>query len=120
YVNAAFGGAVQVTRAKKGSIVEIVAAGTPPPSGDTPLPLASLAEIDIDPVDGRQLFRRGAGTILPSTTDVIQLVEARVLVFVDSDRVDAYNELGVQRDQIRYIGKILDRDDPEDEAAVVW
>jgi uncharacterized protein len=119
YVNATFGGVVQVQRAKRGAIVEIITAGAPP-AGDDPLTLANLAEVDIDPIDGRQLFRRGAGTFLPAATDIIQLVEASVIVRVDSDRVDAYNELGVQQGQIRYIGKILDRDDPEDEAAVVW
>ncbi|MEO8333820.1 MAG: phage tail sheath subtilisin-like domain-containing protein [bacterium] len=119
YVNASLGGIVQVTRAKKGAIVEVITAGTPP-AGDDPLTLANLAEIDIDPIDGHQLFRRGAGTFLPAATDVIQLVEARVIVRVDGDRVDAYNELGVQSDQIRYVNKILDKDDPEDEAAVVW
>jgi uncharacterized protein len=112
-------GVVQVTRAKKGSIVEVITAGKPPADND-PLTLANLAEIDIDPVDGRKLFRRGAGTFLPAATDIIQLVEARVLVRVDGERVDAYNELGVHPDQVRYIGRILGRDDPEDEAAVVW
>lgn len=112
-------GVVQVTRAKKGSIVEVIPSGTPP-AGNDPLTLANLAEIDIDPVDGRKLFRRGAGTFTPAPTDIIQLVEARVLVRVGGERVDAYNELGVHPDQVRYIGKILDRDDPEDEAAVVW
>ncbi len=119
YVNATLGGIVQVTRAKKGAIVEVIAGGTPP-VGDDPLTLANLAEIDIDPVDGRQLFRRGAGTFLPAASDIIQLVEARVIVRVDGDRVDVYNELGMQSDQIRHIKKILDKDDPEDEAAVVW
>jgi len=118
-VSAAFGGVVQVTRARKGAIVEVITAGKPP-AGNDPLTIGNLAEIDIDPIDGRQLFRRGAGTFLPTATDIIQLVETRVLVRVNSERVDAYSDLGVQRDQTRYIGRILDRDDPEDEAAVVW
>ena len=119
FASTKFGGIVQVTRAKKGAIVEIITAGKPP-AGDDPPTLANLAEIGIDPIDGKQLFRRGAGTFLPAATDIIQLIEASVLVRVDGDRVDAYNELGVGPDQIRYIGKILDLDDPEDEAAVVW
>lgn len=114
-----FGGAVQVTRAKKGAIVEVITSGTPPVGNDAPT-LANLAEIEIDPNDGRQLFRRGAATFTPAATDVIQLLEARVIVRVDSDRTDRYEELGVGVDQIRYIGKILQKDDPEDEAAVVW
>ncbi|MDQ6610858.1 MAG: phage tail sheath family protein, partial [Gemmatimonadota bacterium] len=117
--SAKFGGIVQVTRAKRGAIVEIITAGKPP-AGDDALTLANLAEIDIDPVDGRQLFRRGAGTFLPAATDIIQLVEASVIVRVDADRTDAYNELGVGVDQVRYIGRILDKTDPEDESAVVW
>ncbi|MDQ6830706.1 MAG: phage tail sheath subtilisin-like domain-containing protein [Gemmatimonadota bacterium] len=119
YVNTTLGGIVQVTRAKKGAIVEVVTGGTPP-AGNDPLTLANLAEIDLDPIDGHQLFRRGGGTFLPAATDIIQIVEARVLVRVDQDRVDAYSELGMTRDQKRYIGKILDRDDPEDEGAVIW
>lgn len=119
YVNPAFGGAVQVTRAKKGALVEVITSGTPP-VGNDPLTLANMAEIDIDATDGRQLFRRGAGTFTPAATDIIQLVEASVIVRVDADRVDAYNELGLVNGQTRYIGRILDRDDPEDEAAVLW
>jgi phage tail sheath protein FI len=119
YVNASFGGIVQVTRAKKGAIVEIITAGTPPSKND-PLTLANLAEVDVDPVDGHQTFRRGAGFVLPAATDVIQLVEALVIVSVNEERRDVYNELGVETVQKRYIGKILGRDHPEDEAAVVW
>ena len=99
--------------------MEIITGGAAP-AGNDPLAFGTLAEIDIDPIDGRQLFRRGAGTFAPAATDIIQLVEACVIVRVTSDRTDAYNELGVGKDQIRYIGKILDKDDPEDEAAVVW
>ncbi|MBV9879458.1 MAG: phage tail sheath family protein [Gemmatirosa sp.] len=119
FASPTFGGAVQVTRAKRGAIVEVITAGTPP-AGNDPLTLGTLAEIDIDPVDGRQLFRRGAGTFLPNATDVIQLVEARVRVRVDAERLDEYTELGTHPAQKRYIGRILDRDDPEDESAVVW
>jgi hypothetical protein len=115
-----YGGAVQVTRAKLGAIVEVITGGATPPKNNENLTLANLAEIDIDPTDGRQLFRRGGGTFLPGTTDVIQLVEAHVIVSVDQDRRDDYFELGVHPDQTRYIGHILDRDNPEDESAVVW
>jgi hypothetical protein len=115
-----YGGAVQVTRAKLGAIVEVITGGATPPTDNDNLTLANLAEIDIDPADGRQLFRRGGGTFLPGATDVIQLVEAHVIVSVDQDRRDDYFEIGVQPDQKRYVGHILDRDNPEDESAVVW
>jgi hypothetical protein len=118
YVGPKFPGVVQVTRAKKGAIVEIVTGGTPP-KGNDPLTLGTLAEVDIDPTDGHQIFRRGAGTVTPAATDVIQLVEAQVVVSVTEDRRDVYQELGLHPGQTRYIGKILGRDNPEDEAAVV-
>jgi hypothetical protein len=110
----------QVTRARRGAIVEVIAAGTTPPQGNDALTLASLAELDIDPTDGRQLFRRGGATFTPADDDVIQLVEAQVRVQVDAEREDVYSELGAHPAQRRYIGRILDRDDPEDEDAAVW
>jgi uncharacterized protein len=119
YSSAQFGGITQVTRAKQGAIVELFG-GPKPPTGNEALTLANLAEVDIDPVDGHQIFRQGAGTVSPPATTIIQLVEARVIVRVDQERADVYNELGVEGAQKRYIGKILERDHPEDEAAVVW
>lgn len=119
YTSAAFGNITQVQRAKPGAIVEIFD-GVPAPDGPDPLTLAKLAEIAIDPADGRQLFIQGGVSTPPSATAIVQLVEARVHVLVDTERTDVYNELAVSPSQKRYIGKILGRDDPEDEAAVVW
>ncbi len=36
------------------------------------------------------------------------------------ERLDVYDGLGVHPDQRRYIGRILELDDPADEDAVVW
>jgi phage tail sheath protein FI len=119
FVSSTFGGVVQVNRARKGAVVEVITGGTPP-SGNDPLTLATLFEIDIDPIDGRQRFLQGGTPQTLATTAIVQLVEASVIVGVDSDRTDAYTELGVGPDQVRYIGKILQKNDPEDEAAVVW
>ncbi len=119
FASAQFGGAVQAMRAKQGAVVEVIAAGDAPVGNDVPT-LATLAEVAIDPADGRQLFMRGGAAFLPAATDVIQLVEARVVVRVNGERVDEYAELGLHPVQRRYVGRILDRDDPEDESAVVW
>jgi phage tail sheath protein FI len=119
YASTKFGGIVQVQRAKKGAVVEVITSGTPP-VGNDPLTLANLAEIDIDPSDNHQVFRRGGGTFLPAVTDIIQLVELRVIVTVDRERQDQYDELGATVDQKRDILKIMQRDDPEDENVVVW
>ena len=113
-------GKVQVRRAKVGAVVEVIAGGTTPPTGNATLTPASLAEIALDPVTGGQLFMRGGAAFLPLTTDVIQLVELAVLVKVRPDRSDAYAELGASPEQVRNITKILQKDNPEDEDAVVW
>jgi phage tail sheath protein FI len=125
YVNTQFdppNGIVQVQRAKKGAIVEVLALppNTAPPSGNDNLVIGTLAEIDIDTTDGRQVFRRGGATFQPQPTDVIQLIELSVTVRVSPERTDVYNELGATPEHKRFIGKILQLDDPEDENAVVW
>jgi hypothetical protein len=120
FANAAFGGALQAKGAKAGSIVEIFAAGAALPDGNDALTPASLAEISIDPLDGRQIFNRGGAAFVPNPTDQIQLVQLAVSVFASGDRQDFYQELGTHPAQKRYIGKILHRDTPEDENAVVW
>jgi Bacteriophage tail sheath protein len=111
---------VQVTRAKAGAVVEILAASTTPlPSGNDPLISDNLAVVDVD-ADGRQSFMGPDGPVTPNPGDVIQLVELQVVVSVDLERIDVYDELGADPRQKRYIGKILQRDDPESENSVVW
>src|SRR5262249_25439686 len=116
---AKFGGAVQVKGAKLGSIVEVITA-PPPPDGNDPLTLGNLAQISIDANDGRQIFNRGGGTFLPALTDVIQNVSLRVTVTTD-EGINFVTE-AVETDPAtkRYIGKILQRNDPENENSVVW
>jgi phage tail sheath protein FI len=75
--------------------------------------------VQVDPA-GVQTFVRNAGTVLPAPTDIVQLLELRVRVTVDDERIDVHDELATHPQQKRYIGKILQLDDPEDEDAVVW
>lgn len=117
YLHPTFG--PQAKRAKLGAVVEIFAAGATPLSGNAPLVLGNLALVEVD-ADGKQTFHRGGAALTLNPTDVIQLVELQVIVQVDSDRVDVYDELGADPRQKRYLGRILQRDDPEDENAVVW
>jgi phage tail sheath protein FI len=112
---------VQARRAKAGAVVEVL---TPPlpvplPADNDPLDEAKLAVVQVDG-DGRQTFIGSAGAVTPDPNGVIQLVELQVIVRVSPERVDVYDELGADPLQKRYIGKILQRDDPEDENAVVW
>jgi phage tail sheath protein FI len=120
--NAAYssGGLVQVNGAKQGSVVEIIPSGTAPPSGNDPLTLGTLAEISIDQNDGHQVFNRGGAAFLPASTDVIQNVLLRVRVVTDEGDSHVYDQLGADPAHKRYIGKILQLDNPEDENAIVW
>jgi len=61
-------GAVQVTRAKRGAIVEITPAGGTPPKANDPLVLGALAEIDIDLADGRGAVRGRSRQRRPTTS----------------------------------------------------
>jgi len=120
FANSNFAGAVQAKGAKAGSIVEIFAAGAALPDGNDALTPANLAEITIDPSDGRQLFNRGGAAFAPNPNDQMQLVQLAISIFADGDRQDFYQELGTNPLYKRYIGKILHRDTPEDENAIVW
>lgn len=111
----------QVKRARVGALVEILAPpppGTPLPAGNDPLDAARLAVVDVD-ANGRQTFQRGGVAVVLNAGDIAQLVEMQVVVTVDQDRIDVYDELGADPRQKRYIGKILQADDPEDEDSVV-
>lgn len=114
------GNVTQVRRAKPGAVVEIVAATPTPPVANEPLVAGNLAEVAIDPTTGVQVFLRGGTSIAPNATDLIQLVELRVTVRVNPELSQQYDELAASPLQTRYIGKILQRDDPDDETCVVW
>jgi hypothetical protein len=119
FQSTAFGPAItQVKRAKNGAVVEIYD-GTPPPVGNAPLDITKLAVLVDDLVDPQTFIGQG-GSVTPSATAVIQLVELTVTVSVTPERTDAYDTLGADPTQKRYIAKILQADNPEDENAVVW
>jgi hypothetical protein len=72
-------------------------------------------------LDQTQSFVDGTGAFYaPVAGDVIRIVEVNVSVVVNSERVDFYPELSFFDDHKRFIGRILQRDDPADENAVVW
>jgi phage tail sheath protein FI len=120
YAAAQFGGALQVDGASSGSIVEVITAGAVPPTGNDALTLANLAQVTVDPNDGRQIFNRGGAAFLPNATDVIQNVTMRVVVTTDHNKVRVYDELSAEPSTERYIGSILGGNNPEDEDAVLF
>jgi phage tail sheath protein FI len=119
YQSTAFGAPVtQVTRAKNGAVVEIYD-GVTPPVGNAALDITRLAVLQDDGTNPQTFIGQG-GAVVPSATAVIQLVELSVAVTVTLERLDVYSELGADPTQKRYIAKILQADNPEDENSVVW
>lgn len=111
---------VQVKTARHGAVVEHTPAGNAAPSGNDALAAASLYVVEVDS-DGRQVFINSAGNPAALAADSqLALVELRVIVHGPEGRIDTYEQLGTHAKQRRYIGKVLERDDPEDENALVW
>ena len=118
----------QATALGRGAVVEITESPAVPPDADEPLVLGSLAVVDEDPAvrdtSGRaqQVFRttNGNGTVSTTAATVIKEVVLQVLVQPDPERIDAYSDLATHPAQRRWIGHILQSDDPEDEDAVVY
>src|SRR5438045_917595 len=109
-------GSIKVQRVKNGAVIEVLdAPATPPPPND-PIDITKLAIVHIDE-DGNQTF---TGAKPPTAVDqVVHLIELMVTVQV-GDRVEQYQELGADPAQRRYIGKVMERDDPAEENTPIW
>jgi len=123
YQHPTFG--TQATALGRGAVVEITEPPAVPPDADAALVPASLAVVDEDPAvrdsSGRaqQVFRRSGGPVATTAATVIKEIVLQVLVQPDTERIDAYGDLATHPAQRRWIGHILQSDDPEDENAVV-
>jgi len=111
------GGTAQLRRVRRGSVVEVTT-GTPA-ADDAPLTRTTLAVVDID-ANGVQTLIGPTGNVPFTLATTVRLVELRVRVAVNVERTDVYDALSTFPQQLRYIGRILNRDDPEDENALVW
>ena len=125
YQNDTFG--TQATALGRGAVVEITEPPAAPPAADANLVSGSLAVVEEDLTvrdtsgRARQTFRNAAGTAVALTaTTIIKEVVLQVLVQPDPERIDAYTDLATHPAQRRWIGHILQADDPEDENAVVF
>jgi len=112
---------VQAKSAKKGSIVEVYAAGAALPKDTDPLPLGQLYVVDVD-LAGRQTFHQAAAPVALPADSQILLVNLTVNVIVGTDRIDSYTALATDNDpgQVTFVAKFLEKDNPADENAVVW
>lgn len=114
-------GVVQVRGVQSGAVVEITAnTDLPAPVDNMPLEVLNLRVVAID-ADGLQTFisANDGSTVALNADDVVQLVTMRLKVTIGS-RIEEYGELAGDASQKRYIGRILDRDEPEDEDNPVW
>jgi hypothetical protein len=116
-------GTLQLKGPRAGAVVEAFPAGTAVadlPGGATYAPNpARFAVVTLDS-DGVQQFEGSGGALAVNATDTVFLVELRVRVSVGADRIDVHDALGVHPAQKRYIGRILELEDPEDQDAIVW
>ncbi len=110
----------QVRGVQPGAVLEVIAAGNTPPVGNMPLDDTTLRVLAVD-ADGVQTFvSANDGTEIPlNSDDVVQHIQLRVQVTIGS-RIEDYGDMAGDESQKRYIGRILDRDDPEDEDCPVW
>lgn len=110
---------IQVKSVRNGAVVEVTAGGGTPPTGNDSLVAGNLRVITVDK-DGKQSFIDGTGNPVPvAANSLISLVELRVTVYGPDGRIDSYDQLGAHGDQRRFIGKVLELDDPEDENAMI-
>lgn len=106
----------RVQRVKNGAVIEVLPGGTTPPASNDPITAANLRIVSVDQ-DGNQTFSGGAA---PAAANVVHLIELTVIVRSGNDRVDEYNELAGDPAQTRYIGTVLNKDDPADENAMIY
>jgi len=120
YKHSSFG--QQARSAREGAVVQITTGSSKPPviTSDEILDINTLRVIKRSP-EGQQQFIDSAGNpVTPGDNDHIQIVELNVSVFVNDERVDEFTQLGTSPDQKRYIGRVLELDDPENENSSVW
>lgn len=109
-------GARQANGVKAGAVVVVYNAGDDPPA----LAAGNLRVVEVS-AEGVQSFVQQNGTSPAlALNQSISLVELRATVAVSAERVDVYEQLATAPNQKRYIGRILQLDDPEDEHATVW
>jgi len=113
---------VQMKSIRSGAVIELTQPGDPKLKNNDPFVGSRLFVVEVDQ-DGRQRFVDSTDTLgdLPDVPGVEAcLVELRVLVHGPDGRVDSYEQLAAHPNQFRYIAKVLEADDPEDENAMIY
>ncbi len=125
YQHATFG--TQASGLARGAVVEVTEPPATPPAAGADVTSAALGVVDVDDtaVDAagnpQQIFRDSAGAVIATTAaTIIKEVVLQVVVQPSDERVDVYDELATHPAQRRWVGKILQADDPEDESAALF
>jgi phage tail sheath protein FI len=106
--------------AKSGTIVEVVAAPGRLPAVNAPFNPDALRIVQMNP-DGTQSFLKSDGTsVPPNVADLLSIIQLNLLISVDPERTDAYSRLGLDPADSQFVGKVLDKDHPVDDNAIVW
>jgi uncharacterized protein len=124
FAHATFG--VQARGLARGAVVEITAPGGTPPAADADLAAGALHVVHVDTttVDAagwaQQTFvDAGGNAVAVAAGSIVKEVTLQVRVTAGDDRLDVYDELATHPAQRRWIAKILQADDPQDENAIV-
>jgi phage tail sheath protein FI len=117
---------VQVKSVRHGAVIELTdptaLPAQSPLSGNEAVVPTRLFVVQVNS-DGKQTFVNslGATVALPDVPGVqAALVELKVTIYGPHNRVDGHDQLSAHASQNRYIGKVLELNDPEDENALVW
>ena len=114
------GAAPFANTARTGTIVEVVPAPGPLPAATASFDHTTLRIVQVNP-DGTQTFLKDDGsTAAPNVTDLLSIIQLNVSVSVDSERTDAYSRLALDPNDPQFIEKVLDKEHPADENAIVW
>jgi hypothetical protein len=111
---------LQVRSVAHGTVLERIAAGSTVPGDLDAVSVDDLLVVMVDRDTGEQTFFDKDGAATLASDDTVRIVEMNVAVEVDAGRMDFHEGLATHPAQTRYVGRILQRDDPEDENAVVW
>ncbi len=118
---------VQARGLTRGAVVEVTPPGGTPPLAVADLTPGALCVVHVDTTtvaaDGwaQQVFLDNAGSPVPvAAGSIVKEVTLRVDVTAGDDRVDVYDELATHPAQRRWVAKILQAGDPQDENAIVY
>lgn len=112
-------GHARISRATVGSMVEVYDAD-PKLQPNGAVQGDKLALVTAIDGNGTPTLTGGGGPLALSESSLVYLLDLEVIVVVNGERQDRYAELSVNQSDTRFVGRILEREHPQDEDAVVY